>query len=226
VTTSRTRAGFLKAIPFLAVLAAAWFAHWMSLAPRPVPASSPPDAFSAERAHRHIGLNCTEPQPAGSIPNDRACRYIQEELQRMGVETELILRYEKTGERRVSRWRAVLGRIPGTDSTKAFRDHPWFQQVGVSDRKSKRASPSSASLSSGSRYSRCPTIKGVRPLCFDPPMRSAWPSESPTFARRTNQRGLTPLIAPPRANMQSGFCAAGTARSHYGASTPYRNALA
>jgi hypothetical protein len=129
VTTSSTRAGFLKAIPFLAVLAAAWFAHWMSLAPRPVPASAPADAFSAERAHRHIALNCTEPQPAGSIPNDLACRYIQEELQRMGVETELILRYEKTGERRVSRWRAVLGRIPGTDSTKAFAVDAHFDSV-------------------------------------------------------------------------------------------------
>ncbi|TVS15172.1 MAG: M20/M25/M40 family metallo-hydrolase [Planctomycetaceae bacterium] len=127
--TLNTRTEFRNAFPLLAVLAAAMFAYWMSLAPRPVPAEAPPEAFSAERAYRHIALNCTEPQPAGSIRNDLACQYIQEELERMGVENELVLRYEKTGKRRVSRWRVVLGRLRGTDSTKAFAVDAHFDSV-------------------------------------------------------------------------------------------------
>lgn len=127
--TLNTRTEFRNTFPLLAVLAAGLLAYWMSLAPRPVPADAPSEAFSAERAHRHIALNCTEPQPAGSIRNDLACQYIQEELARMGVETELVLRYEKTGNRRVSRWRAVLGRLRGTDSTKAFAVDAHFDSV-------------------------------------------------------------------------------------------------
>ncbi len=120
---------WFKAIPLLAAVAAVLSAYWMSLAPRPVPATAPPDVFSAERAHRHIAANCTEPQPAGSLNNDRACRYIQEELERLGVENELVLRYVRTGERSVSRWRAVLGRIRGTDPTKAFAVDAHFDSV-------------------------------------------------------------------------------------------------
>jgi acetylornithine deacetylase/succinyl-diaminopimelate desuccinylase-like protein len=119
----------LKAFPLFLVMTAAFFAYGMSLAPQPVPASAPPEAFSAERAHRHIALNCTEPQPAGSLSNDRACRYIQQELEQMGVENELVLRYAKTGKHSVSRWRAVLGRIRGTDPTKAFAVDTHFDSV-------------------------------------------------------------------------------------------------
>ena len=109
----------------------------MSLAPWPIPASAPPEAFSAERAHRHIAAVCTAPQPAGSLRNDEACRYIQDELARLDVETELIHIYDKTGERQVSRRRAVLGRIRGADPTKAFAMDAHFDSVawgpGASD---------------------------------------------------------------------------------------------
>lgn len=127
--TSHAKDGLGKAFPLLAVLAAVLFAYWMSLAPRPVSASSPPELFSAERAHEHIAANCTEPQPAGSLNNDRACRYIQDELERMGVENELVIRYVNTGGRTVARWRAVLGRIRGTAPTKAFAVDAHFDSV-------------------------------------------------------------------------------------------------
>lgn len=127
--TLAMRTELRNATPLLAVLAAALFAYAMSLAPRPVPAEASGEVFSAARAHRHIELNCTEPMPVGSIQNDLACQYIQEELERLGLETELVLRYEQTGRRRVSRWRAVLGRLRGTDSTKAFAVDAHFDSV-------------------------------------------------------------------------------------------------
>ena len=126
---SDKKPSILFALPILVVYGAVVFAWWMSLAPNPVPATAPPDAFSAERAHSHIAAVCTQPSPAGSLHNDFACQYIQEELKRLGVETELIHVYDKTGDTQVSRRRAVLGRIRGTNSTKAFAADAHFDSV-------------------------------------------------------------------------------------------------
>ncbi|HOC69260.1 MAG: Peptidase family M28 [Candidatus Hydrogenedentes bacterium ADurb.Bin101] len=127
----------LAMVPIAVACAGVCFALWMSLAPYPVPASAPPEQFSAERAHQHIAAVCTAPQPAGSVRNDEACAYIQKELERLDVETELIHVYDKTGERQVSRRRAVLGRIRGTHPTKAFAMDAHFDSVawgpGASD---------------------------------------------------------------------------------------------
>lgn len=128
MTVSRYR--FLESVlPLLVAAAAVWFAWRMSLPLRPIPASAPPEQFSAERAFEHIALNCTEPQPAGSHNNDRACQYIQDELERLGVEHKLVHVYDKTGSRSVERRRMVLGRIRGTDNTKAFAVDAHFDSV-------------------------------------------------------------------------------------------------
>lgn len=127
--TSRIPFSFSHALPLLTGFAGVLFACWMSLAPWPVPDSAPPGDFSAERAHRHIATVCTAPQPAGSLRNDEACRYIQNELATMGVETQLVHVYDKTGERQVSRRRAVLGRIRGTNPSKAFAMDAHFDSV-------------------------------------------------------------------------------------------------
>ena len=127
--SSHFKACILRALPLLIAFAGVSFALWMSQAPYPVPASAPPDQFSAERAHHHIATVCTAPQPAGSLRNDEACAYIQKELERLGVETERIHVYDKTGERQVSRRRAVLGRIRGTNPTKAFAMDAHFDSV-------------------------------------------------------------------------------------------------
>ena len=127
--TTSTDGKWSKAFPLLLAAAAALFAWWMSLAPRPVPASAPLDVFSAERAIKHIEVVCTEPQPAGSVNNDLACQYIVDELNRLGVENQLELVYARTGERQVCRRRAVLARIPGTNPTKAFAVDAHFDSV-------------------------------------------------------------------------------------------------
>ncbi len=127
--TSETKERLFAALPLVLLVAAALFAYWLSLPPSPLSASAPPDLFSAERAHAHIARVCTEPQPAGSLRNDQACEYIQGELKQLGVETELIHRYVLTGERQVSRWRAVLGRIRGVNPTKAFAVDAHFDSV-------------------------------------------------------------------------------------------------
>jgi len=127
--TLYSKSPLFRVLPLLAGCIAVFFACWMSLAPWPLPASVSPEAFSAERAHRHIAAVCTAPQPAGSLRNDEACRYIQDELARLGVETELIHIYDRTGEHQVSRRRAVLGRIRGTQPTKAFAMDAHFDSV-------------------------------------------------------------------------------------------------
>lgn len=123
--------------PITIAISAAIFAWWMSLPPDPVPATAPADLFSAERAHQHIARVCTAPQPAGSVRNDEACNYIEGELKRLGLETEVLLVYDKTNPRQVSRRRAVLGRIRGTNPTKAFAMDAHFDSVpwgpGASD---------------------------------------------------------------------------------------------
>ena len=116
-------------LPFLIAVAAVVFAWWMSLAPTPVPATAPPEVFSAERAHKHIAAVCIEPQPAGSKANDRACQYIYDELQRLGVESTIETQYDQTGSTQVSRRRAVLARIRGTAPTKAFAVDAHFDSV-------------------------------------------------------------------------------------------------
>jgi len=122
--------GFLsKTFPLLVAAAAVVFAWWMSLAPTPLPESAPLDKFSAERAHKHIAAVCIEPQPAGSKANDRACQYIYDELQRLGVESKIETQYDKTGDTQISRRRAVLGRIRGTAPTKAFAVDAHFDSV-------------------------------------------------------------------------------------------------
>lgn len=123
------RSSVANIIPLIILAAAAVFAWQYSLAPRPLPTSAAPDQFSAIRAWHHIEKVCTAPQPAGSLRNDEACAYIQKTLEDLGVETELLFQYDKTGERQVSRRRAVLGRIRGSESGNAFAMDAHFDSV-------------------------------------------------------------------------------------------------
>ena len=126
-----------RMLPLVLAGGGAFIAWWLSLAPSPVPATAPAEMFSAERAHRHIAAVCTQPSPAGSLHNDFAFQYIQDELQRLGVEMEVIHQYDKTSPHQVSRRRAVLGRIRGTNHTRAFAMDAHFDSVpwgpGASD---------------------------------------------------------------------------------------------
>lgn len=129
MTKGTCGAYYYNVFPLLLAAAAVVFAWWMSLAPRPAPASAPPEMFSAERAHKHIAAVCIAPQPAGSVNNDHACQYIYNELQRLGVESMIETVYDKTSDRQVSRRRAVLGRIRGVNPSKAFAVDAHFDSV-------------------------------------------------------------------------------------------------
>ena len=81
----RTRAYALCTFCLLAALILA--IHYAGLPPSPVPASAPPNVFSAERA---IQLNkelITEPHAGGSSGEDRLRDTIKEHLEKLGVET-------------------------------------------------------------------------------------------------------------------------------------------
>lgn len=121
--------GYTAYLPLIVAVGSVLLAWQMSLAPRPVPASAPPEVFSAERAFVHIALNCTEPHPAGSVHNDRVYQYLLDELQRLELEIEQVDYYAKIGRRSVEHRRAALGRIRGHDNTGAFAIDAHFDSV-------------------------------------------------------------------------------------------------
>ncbi|HRZ82949.1 MAG TPA: M20/M25/M40 family metallo-hydrolase [Candidatus Hydrogenedentes bacterium] len=102
-----------------ASLFAAGLAGYSVLAQRPpkaLPKDAPADLFSAHRAIAH-GFACSAvPHPAGSRQNDEVAKYFLEELRRMGVEAEFMSKPAVNGNT-VRLQQAVIGRIPGTDST-------------------------------------------------------------------------------------------------------------
>lgn len=111
--------GRLAALIFGTALAVAVFAWWMSLAPWPVPADAPPEAFSAYRALKHIQATAVEPHPAGSHANERVYDYIAGTLKEMGVEMTVERQITSNG-RRIEHNGAILARLPGTASTGGF----------------------------------------------------------------------------------------------------------
>lgn len=78
--------GRVAALVFGTAFAAAVFAWWMSLAPRPLPADAPPGEFSAYRAIKHVEQMAVEPHPGGSHANEKVYAYITAQLQAMGAE--------------------------------------------------------------------------------------------------------------------------------------------
>lgn len=117
-------------------LFASLFAWWMSLPPSPLPPNAPETEFSAARALKHTEVISQVPHPAGSVANDAVCQYIQDQVKALGLEMELI--YEPFGGGHNITWsRAVLARLRGTASTKAFAVDAHFDSVpygpGASD---------------------------------------------------------------------------------------------
>ncbi|NLV44135.1 MAG: M20/M25/M40 family metallo-hydrolase [Candidatus Hydrogenedentes bacterium] len=118
MTESRSN-GRLAALIFGTVLTVAVFAWWMSLAPWPLPADAPPEAFSAYRALKHIQATAVEPHPAGSRANELVYDYIAGTLEEMGVEMTVERQLERNG-RGIQHNGAILARLPGIASTGAF----------------------------------------------------------------------------------------------------------
>ena len=147
------------------VVVAALFAVWMSQPPTAVPASAPETVFSAERAHVHMRAMAQRPHPAGSAENDRVCQYIQDELAKMGIHYELAERYVKSGSG-LTYQRAVLGRIPGTDSTKAFAVDAHFDSVPYGPGATDDISGVSAMLEAARALKASPPLKNDVILVF------------------------------------------------------------
>ncbi|MGQ0774204.1 MAG: hypothetical protein ACT4NY_07285 [Pseudonocardiales bacterium] len=62
---------------------------WSERAPGSVPASAPPQEFSAERALGPLGEFATEPRPLGSAADDRARDYLAADLRSAGFSVEI-----------------------------------------------------------------------------------------------------------------------------------------
>lgn len=97
----------------------AWLAHWLSLPPRPVSSDAPPEAFSAERAMKHIEVIAREVHPSGSKENEKVFAYICEQLEAMDI-PYVVYTPLRTGDHELVFTRTIIARIEGTDNTKAF----------------------------------------------------------------------------------------------------------
>ncbi len=86
--------------------------------PRALPADAPPTVFSAWRAKEHAFACSSKPHPAGSKNNDETAAYILKTLEEMGVEAEFMSKSELHGHT-LQLQQAVIGRIPGANSTGA-----------------------------------------------------------------------------------------------------------
>jgi len=88
----------------------------------PAPESAPPDAFSAERAWRHLRAIAQKPRPTGSEANRRARAYLYDALRAMNLEVEVqtAISHERAGSvEKVGFVANVLARIPGKSSDRA-----------------------------------------------------------------------------------------------------------
>ncbi len=117
-----------KTIPaLLGLLVAAGAGVWIQTLQRPpeaVPASAPADAFSAERAMRHVVELGSAPRPLGSAAHADARRYLVDQLEGLGFETE-VQEDDHVARRAVDRFfvvrvRNVVARLSGRSSTGAL----------------------------------------------------------------------------------------------------------
>lgn len=97
---------------------------WSVRAPAPVPASAPPDAFSAERARAAITPLVAEPRTIGSPAHASARDALVATLQQLGLETD-IQTTTATNQRRgrfplsAGSVQNVIARLPGTGTGKS-----------------------------------------------------------------------------------------------------------
>ncbi len=96
--------------------------------PRALPADAPLDEFSAHRAIPHAFACSTEPHPTGSKNNDAVAAYFLNALREMGVEAEFMSKIDVRGNG-VELQQAVIGRIPGADSTGAIAISAHYDSV-------------------------------------------------------------------------------------------------
>ncbi|TCZ80918.1 M20/M25/M40 family metallo-hydrolase [Paenibacillus albiflavus] len=127
-----TKRNLKKQIPSLIVVVI--FALYITLSfiqdssPRPLSESAPATEFSAERAMKHVKAIAQAPHPTGSDENDQVMAYIQSQMKILGVEP--IIQTVSTADLqqgnllpnyiRATTVSNIIGRLPGTNSTKAL----------------------------------------------------------------------------------------------------------
>ncbi len=114
ITNALLTWGFLILLAAMAILAL----H----PPDPVPASAPPQEFSAERAMSHVRVIARRPHPIGTPANASVRQYLLEQLSTLGMEPKV---FSGTGVDVAfslviaGSVQDILGRIPGTANTRA-----------------------------------------------------------------------------------------------------------
>lgn len=91
--------------------------------PRPVAATASPSEFSAERAVAHVGTIARIPHPIGSAANDAVKEYLIAQLSALGLNPQVfpaIGVYKGTRNIVIGDTRDVIGRLPGTASSRAL----------------------------------------------------------------------------------------------------------
>src|ERR1017187_600062 len=107
----------------LAALALWLLVSW-SLNPRPapVPATAPPQDFSAERAMAHVAEIARMPHPVGSTEHDRVRDYIRGEFQKLGLDAQLETgtgEFSGRGHHVSGPVENIVARLPGTANTRS-----------------------------------------------------------------------------------------------------------
>jgi len=93
-----------------------FYAMYSLKPPRALPKDAPAAEFSAYRAVEHAFACSSKTHPAGSRNNEETGRYLVNTLKEMGLEVEFLSKPAHDGHN-VQLQQAVIGRIPGTDST-------------------------------------------------------------------------------------------------------------
>jgi peptidase M28-like protein len=91
--------------------------------PKPVAATAPKSEFSAERAMAHVGTIARVPHPIGSAADDAVKEYLIAQLSGLGLNPQIfpaIGIYQGTRDIVIGDTRDVIGRLPGTASSRAM----------------------------------------------------------------------------------------------------------
>jgi peptidase M28-like protein len=126
VSAVKRTAGYVLLRPFLA-----WgFAALVTLLsigalrpPDPLPASAPPDAFSAERALVHVHTIALKPHPIGSNESASVREYLVAQLSALGLDSRIFQgtgTLNRSGRINFGDVKDIVARLPGTANTRAI----------------------------------------------------------------------------------------------------------
>ena len=106
----------------LAVLTV-WYSFYLIQPPASKPADSPPTAFSAQRAFRHVQQIATKPHPLGSAANDSVQSYLIKQLRKMELQPAMLegVGVSKSFRQGLAGYaKDIFARIDGSNPTKTI----------------------------------------------------------------------------------------------------------